>query len=121
MPRSDIVVSNIRTWTPVVIGAALTWLGVHAGIVIDEQASTALIAGVQALVTSAYYAAFRLLERRWPALGWFLGAAKAPAYPGVPTTGQLTTAELDEAINRLDAQRLERTDNGPRPEDGPQP
>lgn len=77
---SDYIVSLIRTWTPVGVGLALTWLAREANIVLDEDTSAMASAVAVALVSGAWYAVARALEARVPALGVLLGAAKAPAY-----------------------------------------
>lgn len=78
---NDVLVSLIRTVVPVAVGAALTWLGSAAGIILPSDASTGLTAGVVALVVAAYYALVRLIERRWPGVGLLLGARRQPSYP----------------------------------------
>lgn len=77
---SDVVVSFIRTYVPVLVGAVLTWLGSVLDIVVPEDGSTSLIAGITAVVIAAYYAVIRLLERKWPWFGILLGKSVTPTY-----------------------------------------
>lgn len=79
---SDGVVSLIRTYVPLAVGVAVTYLARELGVVLDEDTSAAASAVAAAVVTAVYYAAARALESRWPALGVLLGAARAPSYPG---------------------------------------
>ncbi|WP_213451602.1 hypothetical protein [Rhizomonospora bruguierae] len=77
---SDHLVSLIRTYVPIAVGSALAWLASTLGVVLGDDASTALTVGVVALATAIYYAVARALESRWPALGVLLGAARPPTY-----------------------------------------
>jgi len=78
---NDGVVSLIRTYVPLAVGVAVTYLAQTLGVVLDEDTSAMASAVAVAVVTAVYYAAARALESRWPALGVLLGAAKTPAYP----------------------------------------
>ena len=71
---SDFIVSLIRTWVPLAVGYLIAWGVLPADL--SESATLALAA----IVTGAYYAIVRALERRWPVVGWLLGTAKAPTY-----------------------------------------
>jgi len=79
---SDGVVSLIRTYVPLGVGLAVTYLARELGVVLDEDTSAMASSAAVAVVTAVYYAAARALESRWPALGVLLGAAKTPSYPG---------------------------------------
>ncbi|MFC5747140.1 hypothetical protein [Actinomadura rugatobispora] len=89
---NDYVVSLIRTWVPVAVGAALTWLATEAGIVLDDDTSATATAAAVAVVTAAYYAAARAIEQKWPKVGRIMLAlgltgARTPAYqPTTPAT-----------------------------------
>lgn len=72
-------ISLIRTITPVVIGLILAGLA-KLGLGVDEAASTALNAGLDAFFIGGYYAAARWLEARWPSLGLLLGSTSQPTY-----------------------------------------
>lgn len=78
---SDYLVSLIRTWVPVAVGVAITWLGAQLGVDIDSTEAAAAVTGV---VVAVYYAVARILEDRWPQLGLLLGRASVPAY-GTPS------------------------------------
>lgn len=79
------VTGLIRTWVPVAIGAALTWVMRIAGIVIDDNTSAGLTFAVGTIVISLYYALFFALEHKYPAIGrWLLAlglTARKPTYP----------------------------------------
>ncbi|MFI6516553.1 hypothetical protein ACIBF1_13425 [Spirillospora sp. NPDC050679] len=82
----DYVVSLIRTWVPVAIGALVTWLATETGIVLDESTSAPLTVAAVGIVTAVYYALARLVEQRWPAVGRILVALglagrRTPVYP----------------------------------------
>lgn len=77
---SDAVVSLIRTWVPIGVGAVLTFLATRLGVVVDEETSTGLVVGATGVVSAAYYAAVRWAERRWPWLGALLGKRSEPMY-----------------------------------------
>lgn len=77
---SDKVISWVRTAVPIAIGVFVTWLATQAGVVLDADTSAALSSATTGLVITVYYTAVRWAESRWPAVGWLLGAAKAPVY-----------------------------------------
>ncbi|MFD0854442.1 hypothetical protein ACFQ07_19560, partial [Actinomadura adrarensis] len=66
---NDYVVSLIRTWVPLAVGSALTWLATETGIVLDEQTGAMANTVAVALVTAAYYTGARAIEQRWPRTG----------------------------------------------------
>lgn len=66
---NDYVVSLIRTWVPVAVGAAITWLATEAGIVLDDNTSAIATTAAVAFVTAVYYAAGRAIEQKWPRVG----------------------------------------------------
>lgn len=77
---SDYLISVIRTVVPAAVAAALSWLAIRYGIVLDEQSSASLAVGLTAATLSAYYAAARALERRYPWVGVLLGHRRQPSY-----------------------------------------
>lgn len=85
---NDYLVSLIRTYVPIGVGAALTWLALRFGVVIDEQTSLMGIAVFDAVATAAYYAAVRAVERAHPAVGRVLLAlgmtGQTPTYEHFP-------------------------------------
>ncbi|WP_216651518.1 hypothetical protein [Actinomadura litoris] len=81
---SDYIVSLIRTWVPVGVGAVLTWLAAKAGIVVDEDTGKGAMLVATALMIAAWYALARAVEKAFPQLGSVLvalGVSKAPVYP----------------------------------------
>lgn len=82
MQLNDTMISLIRTWVPIAVGAALAWLAT-AGLELDVETQTSLVIGLTGLIQGAYYAVVRVLENRFPQIGWLLGKAKAPNYTPV--------------------------------------
>jgi len=75
---NDYVVSMIRTYVPLAVGAALVWLAQAIGpLDID---TTAVQTGAVLIVSGLWYALVRAAEQRWPSLGWLLGSARQPSY-----------------------------------------
>lgn len=85
---NDTVVSLIRTWVPVGLGAVLAFLA-NKGFDIEINQSV-----VVALVIAIYYGLARALEKVHPLFGWLLGAPSEPAYEGTPPAGP-APSELD--------------------------
>ncbi len=77
---SDFLISLIRTWVPVGVAAAVGYLATF-GVEYSAAAEQQLAGAITALLAAVYYAVARVLESRWPAFGYLLGVAKAPAYP----------------------------------------
>lgn len=75
---SSTVVSYIRTYVPIGVGAVATWLAKQFGVEIDTT-TTAMT--VTAVASGAWYLLARTLEKRWPKLGWLLGYPSQPRYP----------------------------------------
>jgi hypothetical protein len=61
---SDVAASLIRTFVPVAVGAAVTWLALHWHIIVPADISAQAVPAIAAAITAAYYAAARWLERR---------------------------------------------------------
>ncbi len=80
MNLTDYVTSLIRTWVPIGIGLAITWLSTKVGFVIDEQTKEQGIAFFIATAIGLYYSLIRWLETKVPQFGWLLGVAKMPGY-----------------------------------------
>lgn len=76
MSLRDFGASLLRTAVPVVVGLILAGLA-KAQIQVDEATLATVIDG---LAIGGYYTLLRLLETRWPQLGWLLGWAIAPQY-----------------------------------------
>lgn len=77
---SDTIVSFIRTWVPVAIGSAITWLFETTGFLIPEDAGSGLVVFMTGVVIAIYYAVARVLETRFPWLGFLLGKPATPTY-----------------------------------------
>lgn len=77
---SNYVISAIRTYVPIGVGLLLTWLASSLHVVIDPSSQAGLVALCVAVLSTAYYALVRLLEKKWPKLGILLGAAVKPTY-----------------------------------------
>ncbi len=72
----NFVPSLVRTVVPVIVGAVVSGL---AAIGLDVQGDV-LTPAITAVVSAAYYAGVRLLERRFWRAGHLLGTPGAPEY-----------------------------------------
>lgn len=81
----DTILSLIRTWVPVGVGAVLAWVATNWDIGVPDDASSSLVVGVTALAIALYYGVVRLLERRFPWFGVMLGAKREPEYASSAT------------------------------------
>lgn len=84
MNLSDYGRSIIRTVVPLIVGTVVAWLA-SRGINIDQAT---LLPLVDTLVAGAYYAVIRAAEKKWPSMGWMLGAPGAPSYASSVTSPQ---------------------------------
>ena len=82
MQLNDTIISVIRTWVPIAVGAAIAWLAT-SGLELDAETQTSLVIGITGLIQGAYYTVVRVLENQYPQIGWLLGKAKAPNYTPV--------------------------------------
>ena len=71
---ADQITSLVRTWVPIAVGALISW-----GVLPADLSDSATLA-FGGLIMGAYYAAVRVLEARFPWVGWLLGKAKTPTY-----------------------------------------
>jgi hypothetical protein len=79
--KTSLGTSVVRTVVPLVVGAVVAGLA-KANLHIDQTALEQLIGAV---VATVYYGVVRLAEEHLsPAVGWFLGWAKAPRYTQAP-------------------------------------
>ena len=81
---NNVLVSLIRTWVPVGVGTVIGWV-LSLGILdvsAEDQAEVTAVAVAAAI--SLYHALVRLVERKVPWVGWFLGVAKQPEYVEPP-------------------------------------
>jgi hypothetical protein len=77
---SDYVPSLIRTYVPIGVGALAAWLAVK-GLNVNPTTQVAITALATAVLSGAYYAVARVLETKFPALGFLLGHKAKPVYP----------------------------------------
>ena len=78
----DFIVSQIRTYVPIIVGALISWL-VTTGILDAEAAVGAqegLIISITAILQGLYYFVVRLLARKWPWFETLLGTKRQPSY-----------------------------------------
>lgn len=76
---SDFVISLIRTYVPIGVGAVAAWLAT-LGIDVTGEAAAGLVIFITALLQGLYYLVVRLLETKWPAVGALLGKKSEPIY-----------------------------------------
>lgn len=76
---NNYVVSLIRTYVPVGVGAVVAFL-VARGLKLDPQVTTGVTALLTAGITAAYYAGVRALEAKFPWAGVLLGHTAKPSY-----------------------------------------
>ncbi|MFW6690166.1 hypothetical protein [Streptomyces sp. MAR4 CNX-425] len=95
----NLYISVLRTVVPLLVGWVVTAVGAFG---VDAD-STAVTAGVGALVTAVYYAVFRALEewaakQEWKPLrlvaGVLLGWARPPEYPARAAAGASAPAAV---------------------------
>lgn len=71
---NDVVISLIRTYTPILAGSLLSWLA------LDEATSTSAVTALTGIFIALYYTVVRLLERKFPRFGILLGSTREPEY-----------------------------------------
>ena len=76
---NDLVISIIRSTVPTLVTTFVVVLA-NFGIELDNVAVAGLTAFLLSLCVGAYYAAVRLLAKRWPQLEWLIGWNKKPEY-----------------------------------------
>ena len=77
---TNFLISLIRTYVPIAVGSVISFLVVQYGFVIDESITGQLVAGLTGLLIAGYYLLARLLERKFPQLGFLLGTSAVPVY-----------------------------------------
>lgn len=79
---SDFIISQIRTYVPMIVGAVVAWL-VTKGV-LDEDTSQTIITSWTAALTAAagalYYFVVRVLASKWGGFGRLLGVNVKPEY-----------------------------------------
>ena len=76
---SDFIISQIRTYVPILVGGLVSWLTVQ-GVDLDAETQAGLIIALTGLLQAAYYFLARVAENRWPQAGVLLGSTKKPEY-----------------------------------------
>ena len=74
---NTLILSLIRTYSPIVIGAFVAWL-ITLGIELDPETQAGLIVTLTGVLQALYYTAVRLAEQRFPGVGVLLGSKKTP-------------------------------------------
>lgn len=67
----------IRTYTPLIVSAIVTWLASY-GINLNDETTEALAVLIGAAVGGLWWTVVKLLEDRWPRLSLLLGSRQAP-------------------------------------------
>lgn len=95
---NDFVTSLIRTYAPLAVGAVAGWVLATFGFEVPKEQVAEVTALAIAGATAVYYAGARLLEKRWPALGWLLGRPAQPRYDNAATSaeeaGEVTIGQI---------------------------
>src|SRR5690625_6394359 len=78
-PVSNGVLSLIRTYVPIVVGALASWL-LTLGVEVDAEAQAGLVVAMTGVFQAVYYAAARRAAPRWSRRGVLLGSRAQPAY-----------------------------------------
>ena len=76
---NNYIVSLIRTYVPIGVGAVLSWL-LTKNVQIDSETQTGLVIGITGMLQGLYYALVRILEVKFPFLGFLIGSSKKPKY-----------------------------------------
>lgn len=75
----NVITAHIRTLTPALAGALLSWLATH-GLELDSEATAGLIAFLTALFTALYHLIVSIVAQKWPKASLLLGSSKQPHY-----------------------------------------
>lgn len=89
------VISFIRTYAGIGIGALLAWVGTRFHLVVSPHTQAALVILAVALVQAAYYALVRLLEHYFPNAGALLGIPAKPTYAAIGADGAAVITDLE--------------------------
>lgn len=92
---TNYVTSLIRTWVPIGVGLLVTFLATHFNVVLSGKTGDALVAVVTAAAGAVYYSVVRLLEERYPQLGWLLGKPAKPNYAQLQADGSYLVTDLE--------------------------
>lgn len=75
----DMSTSLKRTYVPIAVGALISWLSTR-GLEVSDETATALVVTMTGFWQAAYYTTARLVETRYPQLGFLLGSKQQPKY-----------------------------------------
>ena len=76
---NSFIISQIRTFVPIIVGALVAWL-LTMGIELDADTQAGLVVALTGGLQALYYFVVRLLEKKWPKVGVLLGVASKPVY-----------------------------------------
>ncbi len=76
---TSFVIGLIRTYVPIIVGAAVAWL-ITVGVNVDAGTQAGAVITLTGLSQAVYYTAVRYGAKKWPSLGYLLGVNKAPDY-----------------------------------------
>ena len=74
------VISQIRTWVPILVGMVLSWVGQFGLNLYEVEGELTIV--ITAALAGLYYLIVRLLAEWQPWFGYLLGVNKAPEYEG---------------------------------------
>jgi hypothetical protein len=77
----DFIISLIRTYVPMGVIGALTWLSLTLDLELTEDMTTGVTTIAVLAASALYYVAARLLETRFPWLSFLLGTPKDVSTP----------------------------------------
>lgn len=101
---SKIVISAIGKYVPVAVGFLLTWLAATLHIVVTPSSEAALAALCVAVLTAAFYALVKLVERVWPWTAVLIGDRPAQrTNAGAITFNVVAEQNLDEIARKIAA------------------
>jgi len=76
---NDFITATIRTVTPMIVGAVVSWL-VTLGLGVTAEFQAQLIILTTFILQVAYYLIVKAAEKKWPKIGILLGVPKEPVY-----------------------------------------
>ena len=76
---NDLFISLVRTVVPLIVGSIASFFATK-GVDLDVQTLAALSTFLAGLFSASYYLIVRLLEERFPKVGYLLGVKKTPNY-----------------------------------------
>lgn len=80
MNLNNFVISQIRTYVPILIGGVISWLAT-IGLNIDASTQSGLIVAMTGVLQAVYYFIARIVERKYPSAGsYLLGSDAKPTY-----------------------------------------